>query len=36
MDTKKIIYIAIGVIVVGAIGFTVYKIVKKPNEEKAE
>jgi hypothetical protein len=34
MDNKKIIYIAIGVIVVGAIGYAVYKIVKKPNNEE--
>ena len=34
MDNRKMIYIAIGVVVIGAIGFAVYKIVKKPTDDK--
>lgn len=34
MDTKKMIYLAIGIIVIGGIGFAVYKIVKKTQENK--
>jgi preprotein translocase subunit Sss1 len=34
MDNRKMIYIAVGVVVLGAIGFAVYRIVKKPNETK--
>jgi len=28
------IYLVVGVVVVGAIGFAVYKIVKKPKDDK--
>jgi preprotein translocase subunit Sss1 len=34
MDNKKMIYLAIGVVVIGGIGFAVYKIVKKSQENK--
>jgi hypothetical protein len=34
MDNKKMIYLAIGVVVIGGIGFAVYKIVKKSRENK--
>jgi hypothetical protein len=36
MDNKKLIYIAVGVLVIGAIGFAVYKIVKKPKEDETK
>lgn len=36
MDNKKLIYIAIGVLVIGAIGFAVYKIVKKSKEDETK
>jgi hypothetical protein len=32
MDNRKMIYIAVGVVVLGAIGFAVYRIVKKPKD----
>jgi preprotein translocase subunit Sss1 len=34
MDNRKMIYLAVGVVVVGAIGFAVYSIVKKTKENK--
>jgi preprotein translocase subunit Sss1 len=34
MNNKKMIYLAIGVVVIGGIGFAVYKIVKKSRENK--
>jgi len=34
MDNRKMIYIAIGVVVIGAIGFAVYKIATKPRDKK--
>lgn len=36
MDNKKLIYIAVGVLVIGAIGYAVYKIVKKPKEDETK
>jgi len=34
MDNRKMIYLAIGLVVVGGIGFAVYKIVKNSRENK--
>jgi preprotein translocase subunit Sss1 len=34
MDNKKIIYLVIGIVVIGGIGFAVYKIVNKTQENK--
>jgi len=34
MDNRKMIYLAIGVVVIGAVGFAVYKIVKNSQENK--
>ena len=36
MDNKKLIYIAVGVLVIGAIGYAVYRIVKKPTDEETK
>jgi preprotein translocase subunit Sss1 len=36
MDNKKLIYIAVGVLVIGAIGYAVYMIVKKPKDDETK
>jgi len=34
MDNRKMIYLAIGVVVIGAVGFAVYRIVKNVRDKK--
>jgi hypothetical protein len=34
MDNRKMIYLAIGVVVIGGIGYAVYRIVKNSRENK--
>lgn len=34
MENKNMIYLAVGIVVIGVIGFAFYKIVKKPKNEE--